>query len=576
MDAAEDRPIPAWPPARWLLLAFAALLALFYLTRPAPIQWGDGLELAAVSSHLGVAHPTGYPLFTLLGWIAEKLPVYTPYARLLLLGRLFSCATVLAIALLIRTRLRAAGLTDRAATVAALCAGLCVAVSAPLRGTVQGLEVYGLNAALLALIALAATGEATPRRVLLSGVLLGLAASNHLTSLCMAPLVLLQAISCAKSTRQFAYPIAALAAAALIPLALYGSLLARVPSPEAHGIYWGETSGLSNLLTHVRGGEYKQYQFLQERPGTPFTPGSYTQFAAGRALQFLGSLGSMLFGAGPTSMIGGLLLFACAAASLAASIRRGTDRLPALGIIAALLLQLDFIFTYNIPDISDYFLGVTVLLIPRAFVGGLIGLRALLAKFQFSAEKTARALLLVPAALALLALPGLLRWGPGPTTLLPELWLERVTKALPQGAAVVTAMDADTYSFWYLQFAEKKRPDLFVLGGNFLRFPWCRRTLPPADPRRNLVAFRDGPPRQTLQEYIADLRTGLIDPILPHGPVYTTAWNPMELEELKKTYDVRVAAQLLTDAEWQAIEASGEINVAPPMLYEIRPRGTAK
>ena len=116
MDAAEDRPIPAWPPARWLLLAFAALLALFYLTRPAPIQWGDGLELAAVSSHLGVAHPTGYPLFTLLGWIAEKLPVYTPYARLLLLGRLFSCATVLAIALLIRTRLRAAGLTDRAAT----------------------------------------------------------------------------------------------------------------------------------------------------------------------------------------------------------------------------------------------------------------------------------------------------------------------------------------------------------------------------------------------------------------------------------------------------------------------------
>ncbi len=60
------------------LLALAVCIAAFivYLLTLAPTVWFiDSGELAAVASTLGIAHPTGYPLFTIIGYIFSKLPV---------------------------------------------------------------------------------------------------------------------------------------------------------------------------------------------------------------------------------------------------------------------------------------------------------------------------------------------------------------------------------------------------------------------------------------------------------------------------------------------------------------------
>ena len=49
---------------------------LVYVTTVAPdVGFTDSGELAAVCTTLGVAHPTGYPLYTLLGHVSTLLPV---------------------------------------------------------------------------------------------------------------------------------------------------------------------------------------------------------------------------------------------------------------------------------------------------------------------------------------------------------------------------------------------------------------------------------------------------------------------------------------------------------------------
>ena len=57
------------------LLTFALTLAAYLSTLAPDVTFTDSGELAAVAATLGVAHPTGYPLFTLLGHLWTLLPL---------------------------------------------------------------------------------------------------------------------------------------------------------------------------------------------------------------------------------------------------------------------------------------------------------------------------------------------------------------------------------------------------------------------------------------------------------------------------------------------------------------------
>src|SRR4051794_17062430 len=61
-------------------LAVAALVTalsgvLYFCTAARDIVTGDTPELITVAATLGVAHPPGYPLFTLLGHLFSLLPI---------------------------------------------------------------------------------------------------------------------------------------------------------------------------------------------------------------------------------------------------------------------------------------------------------------------------------------------------------------------------------------------------------------------------------------------------------------------------------------------------------------------
>lgn len=73
-----------------LLIGFSVVIFLVYLVSLCPTLYLiDSGELATVSYTLGVAHPTGYPLYTLISFFFSRLPG-SPIFNLNLLSALFS------------------------------------------------------------------------------------------------------------------------------------------------------------------------------------------------------------------------------------------------------------------------------------------------------------------------------------------------------------------------------------------------------------------------------------------------------------------------------------------------------
>src|SRR5262245_21240484 len=81
------------------------VLALYMATLLPGIGSGDTAEFQRVAPTLGVAHPTGYPLYTMLGWLWSRLPLggtpawrmnlFSAGAAALAVGALFLAARAL-------------------------------------------------------------------------------------------------------------------------------------------------------------------------------------------------------------------------------------------------------------------------------------------------------------------------------------------------------------------------------------------------------------------------------------------------------------------------------------------------
>lgn len=77
-------------------LAGLAVLILYGITIATSVIQIDSGELAAVQLTLGIAHPTGYPLFTVLGFIFSHLPIpVAPVAKMNILAALWVAGGVI-------------------------------------------------------------------------------------------------------------------------------------------------------------------------------------------------------------------------------------------------------------------------------------------------------------------------------------------------------------------------------------------------------------------------------------------------------------------------------------------------
>ncbi|MGQ9502386.1 MAG: glycosyltransferase family 117 protein [Anaerolineae bacterium] len=131
------------------LSLFVAAMILYTITLAPSIAalFDDSLEFQLVTYLLGIAHPTGYPLFTLLGWLFTRLPIGEVAFRVNLMSAFFGAVTV-ALVYLAGLQL-AAHEQNWTANMGAALGALALAVSPVYWSQATMAEVYTLHACLI-------------------------------------------------------------------------------------------------------------------------------------------------------------------------------------------------------------------------------------------------------------------------------------------------------------------------------------------------------------------------------------------------------------------------------------------
>lgn len=180
----------AWRrPGPWTLAAAAvfALALLVYLRTllPGP-SFGDWAEMQFVPYQLGIPHPTGYPLYILLGKLFSLIPIGSIAWRAEFLSAVAAAAAA-GTAVLIAGRL---GVRP----VIALAAGLALALTGTLWLEATFSEMNSLHLLLIAALihrALVWRAERRDRDLRIGALLGGLALSNHLLAMTVVPIIVL-------------------------------------------------------------------------------------------------------------------------------------------------------------------------------------------------------------------------------------------------------------------------------------------------------------------------------------------------------------------------------------------------
>ncbi len=275
---------------RWVGFMVALFAFLVYLKTLAPtVSFIDSGELATVACTLGIAHPTGYPLFTLVGWLFAKLPIATEeIVRLNIMAAFFCTLGVLFFFHLVRFILtlvskRAAFLQPknkldlpRAILAASAGATLLLAFSETFWSQAVAIEVYSLHVFFLALVTLAFfkaifSGEyeqSGPEANMvisrngwfnLFAFTLGLSFANHMTTILLAPGFLFLYFITQGNTSASWKRVALMSIPFILGLSVY--LYLPVRASQSPSLNWGNTVSLERFFWHLSGKQYRVWIF---------------------------------------------------------------------------------------------------------------------------------------------------------------------------------------------------------------------------------------------------------------------------------------------------------------------------
>lgn len=397
-------------------------LALYLSTLAPGMLRGDSGEFQWAMASLNVAHATGYPLFTLLGYGWQFLPLSNNLAwQLNLLAPLFGALAVTTLFVLIRS------VTAR--TDAALIGALFFALAQVIWFNASILEVYSLHAFLLALwlyLLHRWSRDMTQNAPLyLSFFVLGLGFAHHRLMLLALPALLYFLIA---TDRKFFLNLSRLLVCALLVvpgLLLYVYVPLRL-LPEGFSFDFA-------FYDIILGREYAPSLLREINPLPVLVEIPVENFHIGLVI----------------ALVGAIALF-----------RRAKNLNIALWLIY--LVDVAFALIYSVPDIEVFLTSsfvVTAIWIGEgaAFILEWVGARV----------DTANARRVqVPLAIVMLFIPlfGLMRYGAIQTAVAGEAAPEARARAiaadnLPEGAMLELDWETAT-ALRFLQASEKLRPDL--------------------------------------------------------------------------------------------------------------------
>ncbi len=423
-----------------LYVAFAIFLVSFFLLvfRAAPgVLPGDSGEFQFVPYIWGVAHPTGYPLYTILGGLwSHLLPFGNVARRMNLFSSLWGAAALGEI------YLATASLGEKEpawSTAGGLAAAYVLLFSPIFQRESLVAEVYSMHAAILAallLVSLAWLERGDERYAFWSMLLLGIGLAHHRTVLLFLPGLVAGVLASFGRNRAgfFKRTWPRLLAALLLPLVLYVYIPIRAPHLSYLKLDLGKAGSWNLYEPSLKG-------FLEFVSGSRF---SGNLLVPSEAVARLPEAWSILI-----SQAGIVGLALAGLGALAMLVRR---RWAMAGIVLVSLASfLGFNLLYGIGDIRDFYGPPMVFM---ALLAG-YGLRWVAAAPR---EKKIGVLAASMAAIALLALhqPSLLDYHDSHQTELK--WEKLLSLRLPDDSILVTNDRDEMVPLYYYQLVEHRRP----------------------------------------------------------------------------------------------------------------------
>lgn len=247
-----------------ILLCFIALV--YWKTLRTTLQWGDGADLASACLTLGIAHPPGYSLLVITGYlwlkasaiIAPRLSA-DPVVMLNSLNALIAIAGLLLVGLLAASEGKGRPITASGAIGATFAVGI-LGFARPYWDQAISLEVYALEASLVVALLWVLTRTTGRSTILPAALLAGLLLSHHpgniIYLIVVAPLLVADSRGLAGSHR-FWMSALSLLCVGMLPL-VFPVLRTWLSVPA---ISWGDLTHLKGYLGFITVSEYQWAAF---------------------------------------------------------------------------------------------------------------------------------------------------------------------------------------------------------------------------------------------------------------------------------------------------------------------------
>ena len=432
---ALERARAALPPRRIMRVgSWLVPLVLYVSLLSWDVTIGDGPELLVAMMNLGGAHPSGYPLLTMLGYPVAHFPLGTPnFNASLMLSALPGALA----AWIIYETLRERGVRGWAALV--VCWGY--ALNERVLYQCTRVEVYALHSMFIAgalyYLARYRRPDPEPRWLYLATLMVCLGLTNHLTMSFMIPVVIVWALTVAPRQLFSVRRLGTLGAIALgcASLYLYAPLQAMA-NAGGRTIAWGDPSSWDRFVYYVTGAEYRVFR------GPPDLPEGIK--AITRALE------QDLFG-------GVLIILALGWLELT----RRHWRLGVLGLGFGLSVTA-YIGGYKINDISTYYPTVYVVVFLWLGLGVEWLLHARLEGLKGWTLRAVSAALFVAGACG----AGWLYWSNRAVAYREAYGQdmgEQTIELMPPGSIIFTDVDRHTFTMWYQGYVEHPDKEIVVI-----------------------------------------------------------------------------------------------------------------
>ncbi len=265
------------------VLSFLIPFFVYVLTLAPGLYFIDTGELAAACVKLGIAHPTGYPLFTLIGKVFTLLPAGENIYKLNLMCAFLTAATIFMMFNLVHYVISGMDLNkagnntgvfkkfvsnEMLVNLVSLSASLVLAFSNTFWNVANSLEVYSLHTLLIVTVIFVflkasdiyvhGKGKDDLRYWFMFAFVLGLSFTNHLTTIFLGVGFLYLYFAVNGFRKQSFIKILYMAVPFALAFSVYAYFFIRA---DNNSISWDYPVNLSNFYRHISGKQFSVWMF---------------------------------------------------------------------------------------------------------------------------------------------------------------------------------------------------------------------------------------------------------------------------------------------------------------------------